>query len=794
MQFYAAGSPPPSAASVILTVTQQAGIMAGTGITAINSLTGAVQTLATGTTGTDFAISSTGTTHTFNLPTASAANRGALSAADWTTFNGKFNLPSLTSGSVLFSNGTTIAQDNANLFWDDTNNRLGIGTASPSVNLSVRNSAGSYAAVFGGQSATPSWVSIGTADSGTAPFIQALNNTLSGTVKLCLNVSGGNVLIGTTTDAGFKLDVNGTARVSGTTTTQAIIPSAHNTYDLGTLANRFKSGYFNGTLAAVSTYTNNLLFGVTDLGIFNSIGTKVLQFFGTGNLLLQNGGTFTDAGYRLDVNGSVRTTGSISAATAIARGTYLNQTLVATANNDVLVGLDIQPTFTIGAFTGVTQIPLRIGGNTAEQGITFSNQNWMIRSAGASGASVNFNGAVGFDFSTYASSNTPYRFFQGYGVKFMIAATTGNVLINTTTDAGYRLDVNGTARIQNNLFIGSGSAIASLGNNVNLRSDLIGGSGYVVNAQSYNTLNSSGNEQGFGLFTGTYAPTSVSGTPSFNALKLTPTINQTGGANQITRGLFINPTLTSAADFRAIETTAGNVLFGASGTGFYWDNTNNRLGIGTATPQDTLTVSGQLGNLTSELSVINTSGGKVTFRAGISGISNAGFTLLSANLDGTSETARLAISVSGNVLIGTTTDAGFKLDVNGTARVTGILYASNFYASNTATSGYLADFGGIVNGMVFQNAGATNRTQLKGFSSSTETFRVDVQSGAFFGAGGLDASSQVTINSTTKGFLPPRMTTAQKNAIATPAAGLVVYDSTTNKLCCYNGTTWNDLF
>jgi hypothetical protein len=89
MQYYAAGSPPPSAASVILTVTQQAGIMAGTGITAINSLTGAVQTLATNGSGTDFNIASTGTTHTFNLPTASATNRGALSSADWTTFNSK---------------------------------------------------------------------------------------------------------------------------------------------------------------------------------------------------------------------------------------------------------------------------------------------------------------------------------------------------------------------------------------------------------------------------------------------------------------------------------------------------------------------------------------------------------------------------------------------------------------------------------------------------------------------------------------------------------------------------------
>ena len=48
-----------------------------------------------------------------------------------------FNLPSLTSGSVLFSNGTTIAQDNTNFFWDNTNKRLGIGTSSPSYNLDI---------------------------------------------------------------------------------------------------------------------------------------------------------------------------------------------------------------------------------------------------------------------------------------------------------------------------------------------------------------------------------------------------------------------------------------------------------------------------------------------------------------------------------------------------------------------------------------------------------------------------------------------------------------------------------
>ena len=60
-----------------------------TGLTALNGLTAQVQYFQTGTSGTDFNISSTTATHTFNLPTASATNRGALSSANWTTFNNK---------------------------------------------------------------------------------------------------------------------------------------------------------------------------------------------------------------------------------------------------------------------------------------------------------------------------------------------------------------------------------------------------------------------------------------------------------------------------------------------------------------------------------------------------------------------------------------------------------------------------------------------------------------------------------------------------------------------------------
>lgn len=98
---------------------------------------------ATGTSGTDFNISGSPVTSsgtiTFNIPTASGSNRGALSSTDWTTFNGKFNLPSLTSGSVLFSNGSTITQDNTNIFYNSTYKMLGIGTNSPTTYSPILN-------------------------------------------------------------------------------------------------------------------------------------------------------------------------------------------------------------------------------------------------------------------------------------------------------------------------------------------------------------------------------------------------------------------------------------------------------------------------------------------------------------------------------------------------------------------------------------------------------------------------------------------------------------------------------
>jgi len=55
------------------------------------------------------------------------------------------------------------------------------------------------------------------------------------------------------------------------------------------------------------------------------------------------------------------------------------------------------------------------------------------------------------------------------------------------------------------------------------------------------------------------------------------------------------------------------------------------------------------------------------------------------------------------------------------------------------------------------------------------------------------ASAQLDLTSTTKGFLPPRMTTAQRDAISGPASGLVIFNTTTNSLEIKNSSGWISL-
>lgn len=132
------GSPPTTSGSTRMVISDAVGRLS---MTTIPTGTVTSHTLALGTSGTSPNISGTnpvtssGTT-TINIPTANGTNTGNLLNTDWTTFNNKVG-GSGTSTRVAFWSGTSTLSSNSNLFWDNSNNRLGIGTSSPTLPLHV---------------------------------------------------------------------------------------------------------------------------------------------------------------------------------------------------------------------------------------------------------------------------------------------------------------------------------------------------------------------------------------------------------------------------------------------------------------------------------------------------------------------------------------------------------------------------------------------------------------------------------------------------------------------------------
>jgi hypothetical protein len=78
--------------------------------------------------------------------------------------------------------------------------------------------------------------------------------------------------------------------------------------------------------------------------------------------------------------------------------------------------------------------------------------------------------------------------------------------------------------------------------------------------------------------------------------------------------------------------------------------------------------------------------------------------------------------------------------------------------------------------------------------AGTKTFEVTRSTGAITTPVGIgttpNASAILDVASTTKAFIPPRMTTVQRDAIVSPVAGMVIYNITINALNIYNGTVW----
>lgn len=125
-------------------------------------------------------------------------------------------------------------------------------------------------------------------------------------------------------------------------------------------------------------------------------------------------------------------------------------------------------------------------------------------------------------------------------------------------------------------------------------------------------------------------------------------------------------------------------------------------------------------------------------------------------------------------------------------------YSPSGLGTNISGSNFTIAAGrGTGNGTPADIIFSTSTAVASGTTLQTLSNRVWIKGGTgdvvIGGSGVDDASAALIVNSTTQGFLMPRMTSTQKNAIGTPTTGLMVYDSTNTAPSYYNGTSWVNL-
>lgn len=107
-------------------------------------------------------------------------------------------------------------------------------------------------------------------------------------------------------------------------------------------------------------------------------------------------------------------------------------------------------------------------------------------------------------------------------------------------------------------FLGNDHTYNAAGLGLNIYNYAAGNNEYGVSFRGANVIATSGDSRAIHMAR-TFVPTS--GTATWSQLSVQPTINQTGGANGITRGLFVNSVVTAAADHRALEVAGGKSFF-----------------------------------------------------------------------------------------------------------------------------------------------------------------------------------------------------------------------------------------
>lgn len=128
---------------------------------------------------------------------------------------------------------------------------------------------------------------------------------------------------------------------------------------------------------------------------------------------------------------------------------------------------------------------------------------------------------------------------------------------------------------------------------------------------------------------------------------------------------------------------------------------------------------------------------------------------------------------------------GQEVYLSGTANSDTDSGSIEFNESNDAGNGFRIKIAGNGNTLKFQNLISGVYTDVIGIYYGGSTVpRVGIGNATTY------ATATLAVNSTTQGFLPPRMTGTQRDAITSPETGLMVYNTTTNKLNVYTGAAW----
>jgi hypothetical protein len=718
------------------------------GMVSLNNLTDQSQFLTTGTSGTNFAIVSSGDTHTFNLPVASATNTGKLSSTDWTTFNNKQNALTNpvtgtgTSGQVAYFNGTNSITSNAAFAF------------TPTSQLLINNSVTAASAIARGTNLTPTLTAAANND-----VLVGLDINPTFTNGAFTGVSNIPVRIGTSSTTPFGSPLIFMGRDQNAETNFQISNSTSGTS--ATVGFRifgangrssqifdYSAGHSNTEFAShlviepnAPVVKHGIIFSIpettsgSDLMVYTagrtSSNRKLTLFNSSGNLLLQSGGTFTDAGFRLDVNGTARVQGDTTITTALGIGTTYSNSFFP----KLLIG---------GNSTGGINVFSVIASNTIQSDVTGTYQTF--RSAPSTQATAftltNLTHYNLIDISKGAGSTITNQY--GLFVNDLVSAT-NNFGIYSNISSGtnkYNLYINGTATNYFNSNIGINTTLPTFpltrkglvirgtsdGAEINLQSTnatdgtfsgfaLIasGNDGFILNRLSGNLSLGTNNNLNQLTIASNGTLTSVANATASGAIargvNITPTLVAAAN-NDVLVGLDINPTFTNGA-FTGVSNIGLRVQAGLSR--FFINNPGSgviEIQNSNATGFTSFAIFNNLNTLMGGFGWGNASAAALASTMYFDVTGNNPFIIR------TNGSERIRFFGGGNVGINTgATDAGFRLDVNGTARVTG---AATFSSSVTATSFEVG------NGQYFKARRASGNLllDLLGIESGTDNTRL----------------------------------------------------------------------